>query len=172
MQLSIQDAIAAIQTILAVGAFIFAYREFKQWRIELVGSEEVKLAIKIAKSAVRIQDTFRKARSNFGTVGITTEESFNKKLDNINNHLQDLYELRWDAKAILSEDIAKTVSTYTKSYNQLRDSMHRIIRERPIEGDKSLVFEYSQNNEEDEFQKEIDEATEKLLEIAQRYIRA
>ena len=41
--MTLSDAIQIIQTILAVGAFIFAYTEFKKWRQELLGSKRINL---------------------------------------------------------------------------------------------------------------------------------
>ena len=61
--MNLSDGIAIIQTVITIGAFIFAYKEFQKWRVQLLGTKKIELAIALGKSAIEVREAFKKARS-------------------------------------------------------------------------------------------------------------
>jgi len=103
------DAISIIQTILAIGGFIFAYAEFKKWRTELLGSKKIEVALRLGKAAIEAREAFAGARNPFGQNAPEykpnstpdqkyqqdQEYDFNQRLQLVAAKLEPLYDIRW-----------------------------------------------------------------------------
>jgi hypothetical protein len=166
--MELSDTIAIIQTVLALGGFIFAYREFKQWRIELLGTKEVDVALKLAKCVVKIRDAFFSARS----VGSreAQEKEFEYRLARIHEELQNLYDIRWDFEALTGVEISDEVKIFTTKFRELQFAMYDILHEKHhLENDRKLVN--SEQPEDDEFGQAIVTNSDKLLKMARKYLK-
>lgn len=170
---------------LALFAITVAYREFKKWRVELLGSKKIELALKLGKAAIAIRDGFRDARnpvraivhapeyrpdSTNGEKKKQDEEyDFNQRLQRLLERLEPLYEIRWEISVLFDEDesIEEQVKLYNAKFHELQNAMYAIFSGKPTEKVQNIVSAGFSGT--DDFGKEIDAITSKLLELARRY---
>ncbi len=181
--MTLSEAIQIIQTILAVGAFIFAYAEFKKWRQELLGSKRIELAIQLGKVAIEIREAFKYARSPFSFGSKSSqyetnsspeekqrqdqEHDFNQRLQTVSKELEKIYELRWEIQVLFDKDINEDVKKYNAKFHELQFAMLRIHKDKGSDSDFDVVFSTS----EDEFSEEIEQITSRLFDFARKYTR-
>ena len=179
----LSDAIDLIQTVLAVGAFVLAYSEFKKWRHELLGSKRIEIAIQLGKVAIEIREAFKSARSPFSfnskapehepdsspdeKLKKDQEHDFNQRLQKVSEQLEKIYELRWEVQVLFGQDINEEVKRYNAKFHELQAAMLRIHRNKGSDEDIDLVFSTSK----DEFSEEVEDVTTKLFDFARRYTR-
>jgi hypothetical protein len=166
--MELSDTIAIIQTVLALDGFIFAYREFKQWRIELLGTKEVDIALKLAKCVVKIRDAFFNARSVVDWEA--QEKEFQNRLDAIHSELLNLYEIRWEFEALTGIEMADEVKVFTAKFREIQFAMYDLLHEKyDVENARRLI--YSSKPENDEFGQSIITNSDKLLKVARKYLK-
>lgn len=162
-----ENIIAIIQTILALGAFIYAYQEFKHWRIQLLGSKRIDLAIELGETALKIKHAFYNARNPFTFGEKSLEEDYNQRLALISEELQDLYEIQAKVIILLGDDIEDYVKEYNQLFSKLKNAMYLSYKERASDGDMEIVF---RSTKDDEFGNEVEKHTEKILKFIRRYV--
>lgn len=188
------DVIAIIQTLVAIGAFIFAYAEFKKWRVELLGNKKIDLALRLGIAAIEVREAFKYARMFFRRggegkapeykAGSTPEEiekqnkeiekqnlehDFNQRLQHIQSKLSLLYNIRWEAVMLLSdnENIEEQIAIYNAKFHELQRAMLRVYKSEQTEEEFTIVF----SSGDDDFGRTIEDNTNKLLKLAQKYTR-
>lgn len=174
-----------MQTLLAIGAFVFAYMEFKRWRNELLGSKRIELAIKLGKSALEVKQAFKEARNPLGTGAPEykpestlaekrrqdLEYDYNQRLQRISDKLEKLYDARWEISILFSENenIEEYVKVYNAQFHTLQVAMFSVLNDPNAKDFVDTIYGGLKPN--DEFSRPIEDATNKLLEIARRYTR-
>lgn len=180
----ISDLITIAQTVLAMGAFILAYREFKQWRIELLGSKKIEAALKLGKLAREIKQAFTTARAPMGYIvkapeyksGSTKDEmakqdreySLRQRLHPLQEKLRQLNEFNWEISILFDpkDSIEEQITAYNAKFSELWLAIETTIDgERTIKETKTM---YGDGN--DEFSKGIEQITNELLIFARKQV--
>jgi len=178
------DVISAIQTVLAVGAFVFAYQEFKKWRAELLGSKKIELAIKLGLTAFEVRKAFAQARPFMSyskkapeyRPNSTPEEmkhqdrayEMNELLRPVLEKLRQLEAIAWEVSVLFGDDdhIDSQIIAYNQKLMELGRAMLIRLDGRPTEKENSIL---SGDPGGDDFSKGVDTITEQLLGVARKY---
>jgi hypothetical protein len=187
---SSSDIIAIIQTLLAIGAFIFTYGEFKKWRTELLGTKKIELALRLGKAAIEVREAFKYASSFIGSIRDSRtaeykpdstpaeklkqdqEYGFNQQLERIHSRLEQLYDIRWEILVLFGENesIDEQVKIYNAKFHELQRAMFLVFQNEGTTRELDMIHS-GFTIAYDEFGKEIEITTEKLLKLAHKYTK-
>ena len=96
------------------------------------------------------------------------EYDFNRRLQVVLDKLQGLYAIRWELSILFEQDIDLYIQQYNLKFNELQTAMMNVYYKDADNDDRKLIYKVSNN---DFFQNEINENTDKLLEFVRKHIR-
>jgi hypothetical protein len=183
--MALSDAIALIQIAVAIGAFLFAYREFKQWRFELLGSKKIEAGLRLGKLAREIKQAFITARWPVGYALKAPEYrpdstpaekerqdkayTFEQRIQPLREKLRQLNEFSWEIAVLFGEN--DSIDGQVRAYNDKFAEFCAAI-ETTLDGERTVKetkIMYGDGN--DEFSKAIEQITDELLVFARKHVR-
>lgn len=164
--ISIEIVVAIFPMILTFAGFLMAYSEFKQWRVELIGTKSIELAVQLATKSRYTSANFGYARSGFSS----GDEDLKLKLETLSKVLMELDQVVFEFDTLTKGNcsVDTHMTTLWTQYNKYRNHVLNIIEGNRTPEDTKIVYG---NPDGDEFSTSVNEATKNIIETARSYIK-